>query len=218
MDSCCRAGNDCSATSAFFTRWSSKYAKRFRKGKLDRIQEYLIEGITRHSIDGTTVLDIGCGVGQIHLTLLKKGAAQSVGIDLSEAMLDQAKGFAGKSGLLSRTHYINGDFTQLSETVLESDITVLDKVVCCYEHLDDLIIKSSGKTRDIFALTHPKENLLTKGLFKGHVAIARLLHWDFHPFWHDWADMKARICSEGFTLCYERATISWHALIFQRTR
>ncbi len=218
MDSCCKSGNDCSATSAFFSRWSKSYAKRFRKGELDRIQQYLVEGIARQPIDGTSVLDIGCGVGQIHLTLLKKGAAHSVGIDLSDAMLEQAKGFAERSGLVDRTHYVMGDFARLSDSLAESDITVLDKVVCCYEHLDDLIIKSSGKTRDILALTHPKENLVTKVLFKGHIAIARLLRWDFHPFWHNWDTMKSQICSQGFTLRYERATLSWHALIFQRTR
>jgi SAM-dependent methyltransferase len=218
MDSCCRSGADCSGTSAFFSRWSGSYAKRFRKGNLDRIQKYLVEGIRREPLHGSSVLDIGCGVGQVHLTLLKEGADRSLGIDLSDAMLKEAKRFADKSGLAERAQYVTGDFVQLFSSVPESDRTVLDKVVCCYENLDELILRSTGKTKATFALTHPKENLLTKGLFKGQEAVAKLLRWDFRPFWHDWAEMKSRICAQGFTLRYERATISWHALVFQRTR
>jgi 2-polyprenyl-3-methyl-5-hydroxy-6-metoxy-1,4-benzoquinol methylase len=218
MDSCCRAGADCSGTSAFFSRWSGSYAKRFRKGKLDRIQKYLVEGIKREPLRGCSVLDIGCGVGPVHLTLLKEGAGRSLGVDLSDAMLKQAKQFAHTSGLAEHIEYLVGDFVQLSSSIPESDITVLDKVVCCYEDLDELILKSTGKTKATFALTHPKENLLTKGLFKGHEALAKLLRWDFHPFWHDWAGMKARILSQGFTLRYEHSTLTWHALVFQRIR
>lgn len=216
MDSCCRSRPDCSGTSAFFNRWSGSYARRFRKGNLDRIQKYLVEGIGRKSCRGSSVLDIGCGVGQVHLTLLKEGASNALGIDLSDAMLREAKQFADKAGLGDRVRYMTGDFVQQFSSVPESDITVIDKVVCCYENLDELILKSTGKTKAIYALTHPKENLLTKGLFKGHEALAKLLHWDFRPFWHDWADMKARILSQGFTLRYEHSTLTWHALVFQR--
>ena len=217
MGSCCRTGANCSGTSAFFSRWSGSYAKRFRKGNLDRIQKHLVEGIKRGVLRGSSVLDIGCGVGQVHLTLLKEGADRSLGIDLSDAMLTEAKRFADKSGLSERVSYANGDFVQLSSSVPESDITVLDKVVCCYENLDELILKSTAKTKSTFALTHPQENLLTKGFFKGHEAIAKLLRWDFHPFWHDWAGMKSRILAQGFTLRYEHSTLTWHALVFERT-
>jgi magnesium-protoporphyrin O-methyltransferase len=163
------------------------------------------------------VLDIGCGAGQVHLALLKEGADHALGIDLSDAMLKEAQKFAASLGFTSRTQYVLGDFTQLSPSIPASDIIILDKVVCCYEHLDDLIQKSTGKTKRVFALTHPKENLLTKALFKGHEAMAKLLRWDFHPFWHDWSRMKSRILSEGFTLQYEQSTLTWHALVFQRT-
>jgi len=216
MAPCCKSGTDCSGTSAFFSRWSTSYAKRFRKGKLDRIQKHLVDGIKQGALRGGSVLDIGCGVGQIHLTLLKEGAARSLGIDLSDAMLNEARRFADNLGLVGRAEYMAGDFVQLSTSVPESDITVLDKVVCCYENLDDLIAKSTGKTKATFALTHPKENLLTKVLFKGHVAVAKLFRWDFHPFWHDWARMKSSILSQGFALRYEHSSLTWHALVFER--
>jgi len=216
MSSCCSPGSPCSGTNAFFTRWSRYYAKRFRSGGLEPVQKYLLDGIGTVPLTGSTVLDIGCGVGSLHLTLLQRGASTSVGVDLSEGMLQEARKFAEGLGLSKRTEYINGDFVALAPSIQQSDIIVLDKVVCCYENLRALVTSSTGKTNRIYALSHPKENLLMKGLFKSHMALARLFGWSFHPFWHDWAEMKSLILSQGFTLAYERSTVAWQVLVFRR--
>jgi magnesium-protoporphyrin O-methyltransferase len=192
------------------------YARRFRTAGLEPVQKHLVEGIKRNSIEGCSVLDIGCGVGSIHLTLLREGASRSVGIDISEGMLQEARQFSDRFGLTGRAHYVTGDFTQISSSVEESDITVLDKVVCCYEDVATLIHTSTDKTRQTYALSHPKENLLMKGLFKGHTLLANFFGWSFHPFWHDWAAMKSLILSRGFRLVYENSTISWQVLVFER--
>lgn len=216
MTSSCSPGGDCCGTNAFFSRWSRYYARRFRSGGLEPVQKYLLDGIAAEPIDASTVLDIGCGVGSLHLSLLQRGAATSVGVDLSEGMLQEARNFAETLGLKERTEYINGDFAALASSITACDITVLDKVVCCYEDIRSLVISSTGKTKRVYALTHPKENILMKGLFKGHVALARIFGWSFHPFWHDWATMKSLIIAQGFTLAYDRSTLAWHVLVFRR--
>jgi len=216
MSVCCSSGGSCVGTSKFFSRWSRWYAQRFRKGGLEPVQKYLLAGIRKESVSGATLLDIGCGVGSLHLTLLREGAARSIGVDMSEGMLREAKHFAQEFGLQERTEYIPGDFTQIAGTIPECDITMLDKVVCCYEDLDALIRSSTGKTKRVFALSHPQENILMKGLFKGHRALARFFGWSFHPFWHDWSAMRSQILARGFELLYDNSTISWHVLVFRR--
>ena len=216
MSGCCTPEKTSSGTAAFFSRWSKRYAKRFRRGGLERVQKYLIEGIKRDSILGCSVLDVGCGVGQLHLALLKEGAVRSVGVDLSEEMIREARRFAGELGVSDRTEYLSGDFAQLSPTIPESDITVLDKVVCCHEDLDGLVRTSTGKTKRVYALSYPKENLMMKGVFKGQIAIAKLFRWSFRPFWHDWDRMKSLIMNQGFRLEYEKSTVAWQVLVFQR--
>jgi magnesium-protoporphyrin O-methyltransferase len=180
------------------------------------VQKHLLAGIGQERVPGSTVLDIGCGVGSLHLTLLQRGASRAVGIDISEGMLKEAKRFAEQMGLNDRTEYINGDFTTVSANVPESDITLLDKVVCCYENLDTLVRLSTAKTMSMYALTHPKENMLMRCLFKSHRALARIFGWSFHPFWHDWAKMKALILAQGFRLVDNRSTLAWQVLVFQR--
>jgi magnesium-protoporphyrin O-methyltransferase len=217
MSSCCTPGGASCGTNAFFSRWSRFYARRFHSGGLEPVQKHLLAGIGQELVPGSKVLDIGCGVGSLHLTLLQRGASRAVGIDISEGMLNEARRFAERMGLNDRTEYINGDFTTVSATVPQSDITVLDKVVCCYENLDALVRLSTVKTRHIYALTHPKENMLMRGLFKGHRALARIFGWSFHPFWHDWAKMKALILSQGFRLVDDRSTLAWQVLVFRRS-
>jgi magnesium-protoporphyrin O-methyltransferase len=193
------------------------YAKRFRTGGLEPVQKYLLEGIRKQPTRGSAVLDIGCGVGSLHLTLLNEGADRAIGVDMSEGMLREAKRFAETSGIAARVHYIVGDFVPLSSSIPKCDITVLDKVVCCYENVEGLINAATAKTKSTLALSHPKENLLMKSLFKGHMTLARIFRWSFHPFWHNWDDMASLIQSRGFRLIYENSTISWHVLVYTRT-
>ena len=162
------------------------------------------------------MLDIGCGVGSMHLTLLNEGAGRAIGVDVSEGMLREEKRFAHEFGLAAKTDYIAGDFTQLSPSIPQSDVTILDKVVYCYEDVERLMRTSTEKTRQTYALSHPRENLLMKMLFKGHLTLASIFHWSFHPFWHDWAEVRSLVVSSGFELVYENATISWQVLVYER--
>jgi 2-polyprenyl-3-methyl-5-hydroxy-6-metoxy-1,4-benzoquinol methylase len=216
MRSCCDTSNACTGVNRFFSRRSKHYARRFGKKGLERAQQYLIEGVRRMPISAKEVLDIGCGVGALHLTLLNQGAARSLGVEMSEGMIAEAKRLASESGVEERTQYIVGDFVELADSLAESDITLLDKVVCCYERLDDLIEKSTARTKSIYALSHPKDNALMKTVFRTQILLARFLGWSFHPFWHDWVEMKNLIASRGFQLLYENSTIAWQVLVFQR--
>ena len=50
-----------------------------------------MEGVRKEPFASKEILDIGCGVGALHITLLHEGAAAATGIDISEGMLQQAK-------------------------------------------------------------------------------------------------------------------------------
>jgi 2-polyprenyl-3-methyl-5-hydroxy-6-metoxy-1,4-benzoquinol methylase len=214
--SCCTTSQSHEGTNRFFSRWSKRYAKDYKKKGLAKEQRFLLEGIKKEPIHSRTILDIGCGVGALHHTLLREGAARSVGIDIADGMVRQAEEFAKQFNVQDRAEYRTGDFVLLSDTIGESDVTVLDKVVCCYENLEELLEISTEKTRCIFALTHPKENLLMRVAFKTQIALAKLFRWKFHPYWHDWVVMKAAIIARGFEPVYENSTIAWQVLVFRR--
>ncbi len=217
MSSCCTTPPSTDGTNKFFSRWSKSYAKQFRKKGLAKEQRLLLEGVRQESVAAKNILDIGCGVGSLHLTLLKEGAEHAVGVDLAEGMIEKAKNFAAEMGILNRANYLVGDFVQISDSIPEADITMLDKVVCCYENLELLLEKSTGRTRRLFALSHPKENALVELMFKAHIAFTRLFRMKFHPFWHNWENMREQIAKSGFRLAYANSTFVWQVLVYKRS-
>jgi len=216
MSSCCTTQSSTDGTNTFFSRWSKSYAKQFRKKGLAKEQRLLLKSVREEPIAGRNILDIGCGVGSLHLTLLREGAGSAVGVDLAEGMIENAKRFAAEMSLSDRASYVVGDFVEVSESVPDADITMLDKVVCCYKDLDLLLEKSAGRTRRVFALTHPRNTILVEWMFKAHIAFTKLFRMKFRPFWHDWLAMRTRIAELGFRLVSEQATLTWQVLVFTR--
>ncbi len=216
MSICCNGPNACEPTGKFFSRWSKRYARRFRKRGLEKTQRYLLEGVRKEPVVSKDILDIGCGVGSLHVTLLREGAAAATGIDISEGMLQQAKKLAEENHLEGRINYILGDFVRESETLREADITMLDKVVCCYEDYNALIKSSTAKTRTIYALSHPKKNIIMESIFKLQIFSLKLFRNAFRPFWHDWNDVHRIILDQGFQLIYSNSTIAWQVLVYKR--
>jgi len=217
MRSCCTSSAAGNGTNVFFSRHSDSYAKRFRRKGLEKAQKQMLEAVNRELVRGREVLDIGCGIGALHLTLLKEGAGHAVGVDMSEGMIREAQQLASELGVRGKSSYLLGDFVTLADLLPEADITLLDKVVCCYEQLDPLIEKSTARAKQIYAVTHPRNSLPVKLAFKTQISLAKIFHWSFHPFWHDWEQMKSHIRSKGFQLIYENSTLVWNILVFQRT-
>src|SRR5919106_749398 len=60
----------------------------------------LIDAIRVQGVDGATTLDVGAGVGAIHLALLEAGAASAVDVDASREYLAAARAEAERRGLV----------------------------------------------------------------------------------------------------------------------
>lgn len=208
---CCSQG-----TNKFFSRRSSTYSKRFRRKGLAKEQRYLVEGIMQEPLTSKTVLEIGSGVGSVHLNLLEQGASSAVGIDIAEGMIEKARQLAHDKGLEKRTRYFVGDFATMDGEVPGSDITILDKVVCCYDDVNALIEKSTAKTNEIYALSFPRDYLPVKMMFKTQIFIAKLLRFSFRPYWHNWDELCRNIASRGFSEIYHNKTLVWTVRVYRR--
>jgi len=212
----CCSGQECAGADKFFSKFSAKYAKRFRKKGLEKVQNDLLEGIKRVPIPSAEILDIGCGVGALHITLLREGARRATGVDAAAGMIEQARTFAREHGVLEHVKHVLGDFTQIAEDLPAADITILDKVVCCYENADELVDKSLDKTRRVYALSVPRENAFVRWGFSIQIFFAKLFKTAFRPYWHDWKDLHAMIISRGFRPVFESSTFLWSIAVFER--
>ena len=124
--SCC-AGKGCDE---FFTdRVARRDARRYRSKGLDRNAQRLVDTVCQRGIEGSTVLEVGGGIGAIQLELLKAGAARTQNIELSSAYEPYAAELLQDAGLEGRVERRLMDFADTVEPVAAAEVVVLHKVV-----------------------------------------------------------------------------------------
>ncbi len=202
------------AAGGLFSRLARCYRLRYQIFGLEQSQRQLVAGLEKVGYQGASLLEIGCGVGFLHQWLLHQGASQAVGVDLSPSMLAEAEKLAGKQGLADRVRYLQGDFLVLSKDMAPADITLLDKVICCYPDAKSLLECALSRTSRAIALTYPRDIALTR---LGVNVMNRVLAWrgsEFRTFVHDPKKIENWITRHGFHKCYQNHTLTWLTQVF----
>ena len=210
--SCCHS----KSASKVFSFFASSSRKRFEKKGFEPSQRQLLSGLGEVGFEHATLLDIGCGVGHLHQSLLEKGAEAAIGIDLAPKMLTEAADWAEERGLADRATYVEGDFMDIAADVDEVDISLLDKVVCCYPDAEGLLQTSLRKTRRAYALTYPRD----RWFIRLGTAIWNFGFWllrsDFRSFVHDPVQVEDWIAGEGLQKKFEDQTAVWLTQVYVR--
>lgn len=213
MTCCCPHSRSASRCFSLFARC---YRWRFEYRGFEPSQRRLLEGIEQAGYRDKTLLEVGSGVGHLHQTLLEGGARSAVGIDLAPAMIEQAKDWAERRGLSDQVRYITGDFMDSGESIGSAQITILDKVVCCYPDAEGLIQHALNKTGEIFALTYPRRTWYTRLGVAIAALFMRLIGSAFRPYVHDPQQIEQWIRDAGFSPCYENRTLVWLSQVYRR--
>ena len=211
MNCCCL-----DATGKFFDKQARRTEKYFRKKGLRPEQKLLAEGILQHGQRDAEILEIGCGVGALHLSLLKEGAVKATGFDISEEMIAAARKLSAEMGFATRASYARGDFVTMEKDAPKANVTILDKVICCYENVDELIALSTAKTRRLYAVSYPRENPVVRLAFRFIIAMSKLFRLAFHPYYHEPNHVQKLIVVNGFEKIYEQHTLIWAVQVFKR--
>ena len=69
----------------FDTRFARRRANRYRRRGLDKTSRRMVDLLAQRGVQDATVLEIGGGVGEIQIELLKRGAASATNLELSRA-------------------------------------------------------------------------------------------------------------------------------------
>lgn len=213
MSSCCLQNRD---TGRFFGWFARRYRRRFDKKGFEESQTQLFEGIARSGFRDATVLEIGCGVGYLHQRLLQEGAQSAVGVDLSAAMLVQAREAAAQQGLTACTQYLEGDFVELAGPIAPADIVVLDKVICCYPDARALVERSVGKAQRIYAFTIPRPRWFIRAMMEVATFSLRLIRCGFRGYVHDPEMIDQWLREAGFDRAYDNETFVWLTRVYRR--
>ena len=202
------------SASKLFSVFAKRFHRRYTRHGFEPSQRQLLAGLAQAGIRGANILDIGCGIGHLHQTLLEQGAQQAIGIDLAPQMLLEAQTLAAQRGLSGRVHYLEGDFIELAPEIPPADITVLDKVVCCYPDANTLVHQSLAKTQRVYALTYPRDRWFTRLGVRFIAVIMWAMRSAFRSYVHDPKQIEIWINRAGFHKHYEALTPIWMTQIF----
>lgn len=200
----------------FFSKEASRFLKRYKKKGLEKSQKNLMAGIEKAGFHKKSLLEIGCGVGYFHAQLLEKGALKATGIDISHEMIRFAQNYMKEAGYEEKTHYHTGDFVELYPELEAADITILDKVICCYPDAGELVEKSISKTRKAYAFTLPREKWWVKYPVKGVIALFKLFRFSFHPYFHGHEEIQKSLAAKKFKKVYQGHDFFWETYVFAK--
>jgi magnesium-protoporphyrin O-methyltransferase len=210
--------------SCCFDEWAAYNAGRARKkGIAAPITRSLMQALRDTGLDGRTVLDVGCGTGDLALAAVAGGAARATGVDLGPGAIDQARALASERGLADRTTFLVGDGAKTA--LPPSDVVILNRVVCCYPNADGLLANTLGAAGSVFTYTAPVDrgpigalNRAITAIWNAWYALRDPRYQGFRTYVHELERIDARIEAAGFRpRRRERRRLVWQLAVFERS-
>lgn len=210
---CCQ----CQGIETCFNRKSvAKNLRKYRKDGPSKTTRMLIDALKAEDIKGTTLLDIGGGVGAIQHELLKAGVSNAINVEASKAFIEAAKEEAERQGHANRISHHHGNFVDLASNIPQADIVTLDKVICCYHDMRALVGLSSSLARRFYGVIYPQDTWRTRIGF----AFENLTYWlrrtSFRVFVHSTMAIDRMLRENGLEQVFYRKAGTWQIVVYTR--
>jgi SAM-dependent methyltransferase len=195
---------------------AEEYLSRWQRDKLYPWTRELIDVVRQQGIDGASLLDIGAGVGAVHITLLEAGAASAVDVDASREFLTVARAEAERRGLQGRVEYRYGDVVELAPDLPPSDIVTMDSVICCYPYLAPLLEAAVRTRPQIVGITYPRDTWWMRLFMAGYNALNVVRRQVDRYFVHRHGDVNRLMAAAGYRNVHEGGTRPWRVVLYRR--
>lgn len=176
----------------------------------------LLDGLRAQNLRGSTLLDVGSGIGVIVTELQSDGITGATLVESASAYLKAAEAEARRRGHHERVEFVHGDFTQLAERLPKADLVTLDRVVCCYPNFEDLLAASADKSRKWCALSYPSDRWYVKLGNSFENWMRRRRGDPFRTYVHPESGIHGIMLDAGFERCFRRGTLTWQMAIYGR--
>jgi protein-L-isoaspartate O-methyltransferase len=188
-------------------------AKRYRRRGLDPTARRLFDA-TRGK--GATVLEIGGGVGEIELELLRAGAQHATNVELTSVYDKEAERLLEEAGLEGRAERRYGDLVIQPELAEPADVVVMHRVVCCYPDMPALVGAASDRTGRVLALSFPRDTWWIRFFARVFNAWRRLRRDQFRFFVHPPEGIIATAQAHGLHVVHQQRGRIWQVAALER--
>jgi 2-polyprenyl-3-methyl-5-hydroxy-6-metoxy-1,4-benzoquinol methylase len=211
--SCC---NPRGCDGFFTSRFARRAAKRYREKGIDKTAQRMVAFLEQHGIAGATVLEVGGGVGELQIELLKRGAASSLNLELSPAYDEEAARLLREAGLEGRAERRLYDLAADPDGVEPTDVVVLHRVVCCYPDFERLLEAAADHARRVLVFSYPQRNVVSRFVITAQNLFFRLRRMEFRTFAHPPRRMFAVVEERGLRPAYAHHLFVWQVAGFER--
>lgn len=211
--SCCNARG---CDELFGARFAARAARRYRRKGLDETARRMVGFLERQGIEDATVLEIGGGVGEIEIELLKRGAASAVNLELSPAYEEEAKRLLSEQGLEGRVERRLHDVAAEPDAVDPADVVVLNRVVCCYPDYRVLLGAAADHARRLVVFSYPPRHAGSRLFIGVQNLVFRLLRREFRTFAHPPEAMLRVVEERGFRPVFAHRARVWQIAALER--
>lgn len=207
----------CDANRFFDEKEAKSKAKSFRKKGARKATAELIKMMQPQVNPGDSLLDIGGGIGAIGLELKALGRYTSV--DASSAYLIQAQQlFEERNWSKDQLRFIEGDFVEEASKISKHHHLSLDKVICCYPDMEELLKSAAQRCEKQLGLVYPITGFIPN-LFQGLANLYfRFKKTAFRTYLHSPQKVHALLTDQGFTRSAKSTGIPWRIEVWQRTK
>ena len=200
----------------FGPRFSRHLRSRYRKRGLDKTAARMVDFVTGQGIEGATVLEVGGGIGDIQLELLRRGAERATNLELVDVYDADATQIAAAAGMGDRMTRRLVDIAATPEAVEPADVVILHRVVCCYPDYERLLTAAATHARHLLVFSHPPRNMVSRALMSVQNGMFRLSGRSFRTFTHPPAAMVTVVESHGLQTAYTHHGRVWQVVGLRR--
>lgn len=215
MTGCCEPqGYD----AVFSSRQAARDAARFRRRGLTWAPRRTVELFRDGVVAGHTLLEIGGGIGDLQLELLRAGVGRAHGIELSGGYEQAATALVDDAGLAGRVERVVGDVASRPELAEPADVVVLHSVVCCYADAPRLLAVAASNAQRHLVVSHPRETWWLRAWAPMQNLYPRLRGSDFRFHVHPQTVLYEPIERAGLRRTHTERSWVDHLTVFTRGR
>jgi SAM-dependent methyltransferase len=189
--------------------WLETLVNRYFRGPTFARRMRLLDRLLREEgLAGGSVLDLGCGSGQVSLLAASLGARVHA-IDIAPRMLEIARASAEQAGLAAKVSFEEGDVA--TAPLPAADLVLLVGVIEYYRDFAPVVARAAAAARRTLMIAHTRRVLHRMLLRKALFAMQRS-----HVYFHPMADVVAAATAAGMALKREHVEGGFSLLVFEK--